>query len=118
MRRAACPLVFHRAGRPIRDFRFVWDKACEAAGLPHVLVHDLRRSAIRNMVRAGVSQTVAMAISGHVSASTFRRYNITNEADIAEALDLTAADVAKKRTRERQVAVLGQNTDRTRTVGA
>jgi S-adenosylmethionine:diacylglycerol 3-amino-3-carboxypropyl transferase len=67
---------------------------------------------VRNLVRAGFSQPVAMAIAGHVTASVFRRYGITNDEDIAAALDPTAADVAKTRTRERRVAMLTQNTDR------
>ena len=60
--------VFHRGGRPVGDFRKVWGRACEAVGLPDLIFHDLRRSAIRNFERAGVSQTVAMEASGHLTA--------------------------------------------------
>ena len=54
-------------------------------GLPELHFHDLRRSAVRNFVRAGVPQHVAMRITGHQTASMFRRYDIVDERDIAEA---------------------------------
>jgi integrase len=88
-----CPLVFHRAGVPVRDFRKAWAVACEAAGFNELLFHDLRRSAIRNMEKAGVSQSVAMKISGHRTTAVYRRYRIVDEADIAEALARTQAAV-------------------------
>ena len=68
----------HRVGL----FREPWARACRAAGRPGAIVHDLRRSGIRNMVRNGVSETVAMKVSGHRTASTFRRYNITSDEDL------------------------------------
>jgi integrase len=76
-------------GRPVDDFRVVWMSACEAAGLKGRLFHDLRRSAARNMDRAGVSRHVAMQITGHRTESMYRRYNIVTESDIRAALAKT-----------------------------
>jgi integrase len=88
------PLVFHRNGRMIRDIRKVWRNALEKAGLPcgdgAKLFHDLRRTAARDMVRAGVPQSVAMSITGHKTVSMFLRYNITDGKDQRDALQRTA----------------------------
>lgn len=86
---ALSPLVFHRRGRPVGDFRKVWRAACRAAGIPGRLFHDLRRSAVRDMVRAGVNQSVAMSLSGHRTISVFQRYDISSDKDKRAALRAT-----------------------------
>jgi len=84
-----CALIFHRHGKPVRDFRKAWANACTAAGVTGLRFHDLRRTALRNMVRAGVTQTVAMAISGHRTDTVFRRYDITSDDDLRAAMEKT-----------------------------
>lgn len=79
------PWMFSRRGEPIKDFRWAWDEACQRAGVPDLNFHDLRRTAVRNMRRAGVPQVVRMKISGHKTDSMERRYNIVDSEDLSIA---------------------------------
>src|SRR5208282_5278651 len=80
-----CPTVFSRDGKPIKSFVAAWRTACKDAGLGAVRVHDLRRSAARNLIRAGVPENIAMHFTGHKTSSVFRRYDIVTADDLAQA---------------------------------
>jgi integrase len=98
------------AGSRIKDFRGAWDKARKNAGLPGKVVHDFRRTAVRNLERAGVPRSAAMKLTGHRTEAVYRRYAITDSAMLQEAAaklaTLHAADVdAQKQNRKSRAKV-------------
>lgn len=72
-------------GSPIKDFRESWKQATAIAGVPALMFHDLRRTAVRNMRRAGVDEQTIRKIIGHKTDAMFRRYSIIDEEEIQEA---------------------------------
>jgi integrase len=72
--------------RPIADFRKAWARATQAAGVPDLLFHDLRRTGVRNMRRRGITDRVAMLITGHKTHSMLQRYSIVDREDLRDAV--------------------------------
>ena len=92
--------LFARGSKPIKDFRESWDLACQRAGAPDLLFHDLRRTAVRNLRRAGVAETVIMKITGHRTRGVFERYNITDQSDTQEAGRMAEEFLAKEHQKD------------------
>ena len=74
--------VFHRDGTPIKDYDKAWRSAVKRTGVPELVVHDLRTSAVRNLEWAGVPRSVAMQLTGQASGAVYSRYAITSRQDL------------------------------------
>lgn len=80
-------LFFDDRGRVLRSIRAAWRQAVTAAGLKDLRPHDLRRTCVRNLERAGISRSVGMALVGHRSQSIYHRYAIVDEHVLSEAAE-------------------------------
>jgi hypothetical protein len=126
--------VFHNHGLPVANFRKSWQTACVAAGVGQFICpickqsanghkcsecksetrysgsifHDLRRTAVRNMIRSGVLERVAMDISGHKTRSIFDRYNITSESDLRDAMTRLQDHLAANAERQQKPVAIRQ----------
>jgi integrase len=85
------PWLFHKNGKRIGSFRKTWSTACKKAGLAGHIPHDFRRTAVRNLERAGVPRSAAMAMVGHRTESIYRRYAIADEGMLKESAAKLAA---------------------------
>lgn len=95
-------------GQRVLDFREAWKNACARAGVPRLLFHDLRRTGARNLRRLHVSETVIMKIGGWKTANVFKRYDIVDEADMADA----ASRLDEKRAAMDAEALTDKKTDK------
>ena len=82
-----CFTIGKKAGQRIGQsgYRHAWNHARVEAGCPGRIPHDCRRTAVRNLVRAGVPERVAMQLTGHRTRAVFERYNIVSPGDLREA---------------------------------
>ncbi len=73
--------------KPITSMSKAFQAACKRVGLGHRILHDFRRSAVRNLERAGVPRSVAMKLTGHKTESVYRRYAIADDRDLKVAVE-------------------------------
>ncbi len=99
------PFLFHRNGKQIKTFRRSWVTACRLAGVPGRIPHDFRRTAVRNLERAGVPRSAAMEMVGHKTESIYRRYAIADEGMLREAgKKLERFDAADRKAAQKRAA--------------
>jgi integrase len=109
--------VFIRSHQPINSFYKAWKSACDRAKLPGLLFHDFRRTGVRNLVRAGVPERVAMAISGHKTQAVFKRYNIVSGRDIKDAATKLESYLGKQKVAKPVAPRRRRNGDNSGTIG-
>jgi integrase len=98
--------------RRIHAFTKAWTAACIAAGCPGRIPHDLRRTAVRNMVRRGVPERVAMKLTGHKTPSVFQRYNIVSDGDLRTAAEQLRGLTGTKKGQLGRNALTGEGESR------
>lgn len=100
------PWVFHRRGKRIVSIQKAWEAARRKAGIPGALVHDFRRTAVRNLERAGVPRSAAMRLVGHQTEAIYRRYAIVDESMLKEGADKLSALLEKQKDEAAKVTAL------------
>jgi integrase len=108
-RRLDCEFVFHRGGRQIKHFRKGFKAAAKEIGFEGLTPHDMRRSAVRNFRRSGLSEQEGMALSGHKTADVYRRYSIISEEDLAESMKRVEEHVQQEK-QNRKVVPMSKRT--------
>jgi len=106
-RRIDCEFVFHRDGRPIKFFRDGFKTAAKKIGATGTMPHDMRRSAVRNFRRSGLSEQEELMLSGHETPSIYRRYSIISEEDLIESMKRVEEHL-KAEKQNRKIAPINQ----------
>ncbi|MFL6414717.1 MAG: site-specific integrase [Bryobacteraceae bacterium] len=97
-----CPYIISWRGHGVSEVKTAWKNACRRAGVPDLLVHDLRRTAARTMIRAGIPEKQIMLIAGWKTRSMFDRYHIVDERDIQEPGKKLARHLAQQECRVKE----------------
>ena len=95
-----CPFLVQSDGQPVFDFEKAWASACDAAGVSGTLFHDLRRTAVTNMIEAGLSEKESMEINGHKTRAVFDRYHIVSERRMKQNAEKLEAHLKAKEPKE------------------